>query len=130
MTSVRVGQVVDEITPNAAGGLWSVDKAGQLQNASSATILFPSLTPANAVDMYWGYALVANSFSGSNGTPTGYTYNGVDQGCGITWDGTVNLTSGTPTQPSGTQTAGWADSVGMLISATVEPDLVMAPFHR
>jgi hypothetical protein len=60
-------------------GSWSLDKQGNLDLASG-TATWPSLTPAAAGELYWGYCICSGS--ATTGSTSGYVYNASADGAG------------------------------------------------
>ena len=46
-----------------ASTVWTLDKSGTSNGASSTTVPYPSLTPSGSGELYFGYAEVANNAS-------------------------------------------------------------------
>ena len=87
---------------------WALDKTGTLNNASSTTVGFPSLSPSASSELYYGFADIPNA--PSTGSTSGFTY-------AITADG--NITAFDPdvsgaVAPSATQSpAGISSTIGV-----------------
>ncbi len=56
---------------SSSAGAWTFDVQGVV-DTGGGTASFPSLTPAGAGELYFGYAI--DQFNGTNGSTTGYTY--------------------------------------------------------
>jgi hypothetical protein len=96
-----------------ASTVWSLDKTGSANGASSTSVPFPSLTPSSSGELYFGYAEVANTAAA--GSTSGFTYAVTADGNVVTYDPDV---SGA-VAPSATQSpAGLSTSVGVLLSAS------------
>jgi hypothetical protein len=112
------GAGVDEITAQeytmggTGGGTWAIDTSGTL-TGTSATINYPSLTPANSSELYAGYAWSANTPTPS-GT-AGYTYTATSSGKYTARN--TSVTGGVATQPQSTQTSGNFNSIAAVIQA-------------
>jgi hypothetical protein len=95
------------------GGTWAIDTSGAT-TGSSATINYPSITPANSSELYAGYAWSQNTMSA--GSTTGYTYVATSSGKYTAYD--TNVTGGTVQQPTASQSvAGNFNSIAALIQA-------------
>ena len=81
-----------------ASGQWILDTKGTLDN-SGGTNLFPSLTPAGAGELYFGYAV--DKGTASAGSTSGYTYFVDAHGNGMCYN---------PSCTSGAQQPQWGDS--------------------
>jgi len=83
-----------------AGAVWTVDKTGHSDNASSTTVTYPSLTPTAAGETYFGFADVPNSPTG--GGTSGFTYATTTNGNQVA----TNPSAGAgAVQPAATQTS-------------------------
>jgi hypothetical protein len=93
---------------------WAAGPSGGQTNASSATVGFPSLTPAGSGALYVGFAFVAQI--GAPGSTAGVTYDILPTTADVfLYDTTVS----SALAPSATQSpAGTSSSVGALLSAT------------
>ena len=105
---------VQEFTAGlGANTVWTVDKTGSGNGASSTSVPFPSLTPSGSSELYFAYAGVANIATG--GTTSGFTFTVTAQGNLATYDTNVSSTA----SPTGTQTpAGVSSAVAALLSAS------------
>lgn len=98
-----------------ASTVWSRIAGGSQENASSLTVAYPSLTPAAAGELYFGFGLLAQTANG--GSTSGYVY--AADGAG---DQTLyNLACTAAAQaPTSTQTAaGISTALGVLLSASL-----------
>ncbi len=92
---------------------WALDKTGTLNNASSTSVGFPSLTPSASGELYFGYAVPANTASA--GTTPGFTYSVTAEANVTTSDTAVSST----VTPAALQSpAGTSSSIGVLLSAS------------
>jgi hypothetical protein len=55
---------------SSTAGAWAMDKVGNINSAGTST--WPSLTPYQSGDLYWGYSI--NSASAVAGATSGFTY--------------------------------------------------------
>ena len=55
-----------------SGTTWSLDTTGHQENASSTTVTYPSLTPAGAGELYYGFADMPSTPAA--GSTAGFTY--------------------------------------------------------
>jgi hypothetical protein len=104
-----------EFTMGSSSGTWAVDTSGTAINAGSqTTINYPSLTANSSAELYAGYAWSQNAMSA--GSTSGFTYAGTSGGKYLAYN--TNVTNGTPTQPTATQsTAGNYNSIAAFIAA-------------
>lgn len=102
-----------EFSMGSTSGTWAVDTSGTTNN-SSATINYPSLTPAASSELYVGYAWGANTMSA--GSTSGYTYLSTSLSKYIAYN--TSTTNGSAQQPTATQnTSGNYNSIAALIAA-------------
>ena len=104
--------VAQEFTIGSSGGTWAIDTSGTLAG-SSATINYPSLTPAHSSELYAGYAWSQNTMS--SGSTPGFTYTATSGGKRTVYNTSVN--GGTAYQPTASQTSGNYNSIGAVIAA-------------
>jgi hypothetical protein len=92
---------------------WALDKSGTLNNASSTSVGFPSLTPSASGELYFGYSVLPNAPAA--GSTSGFTYS-------ITADGNIVASdpnvSGAVTPSAAQSPAGISSSIGVLLSAS------------
>lgn len=102
-----------EWTTGSANGSWVIDASGTINNASSTTVTYPSLTPQSTKDLYVGYAIGTSTMSA--GSTSGYTY---FSGAGADMYGAYNTSVSAATQPTASQ-SGTSTSIaaGALIAA-------------
>jgi hypothetical protein len=96
-----------------ASTVWALDKSGTLNNASSTAVSFPSLTPAGSGELYFGYAVPANTASA--GTTSGFSYATTAEANVTTSDTNV---SGAVTPAAAQSPAGISSAIGVLLSAS------------
>ena len=96
-----------------ASTVWALDKPGTTNGASSTSVPFPSLAPSGSGELYFGFAVVANTASA--GATTGFTYAVTSDSNGVAYDTNV---SGS-VSPTATQSpAGTSSSAGVLLTAS------------
>ena len=92
--------------------LWALDKSGTLNNASSSTVSFPSLTPTGAGELYFGFAFATNDTS--SGSNAGFSYVVTPMANIAAYNPDVSAA----VAPTATESpAGTSASAGVLISA-------------
>lgn len=82
--------VAAEFSAGSATASWVVDSSGSVVNGNSATVDYPSLTPADSNDLYAGYA--ETTYGGgtmSPGTTSGYSYVATGLGNYLTFNTSV-----------------------------------------
>jgi RHS repeat-associated protein len=98
-----------------SGTTWAVDKTGTLNNASSNTLTYPSLSPTGAGELYFGYVGVPNTPSA--GSTSGFTYDATAQGNQVTYS--IDVSSPSAYQPTASQSpAGISSSLGTVFTAS------------
>jgi len=104
-----------EFTMGSSSGTWAVDTSGTAINSGSqTTINYPNLTATSSAELYAGYAWSQNTMAA--GTTSGFTYAGTSGGKYLAYN--TNVTNGTPTQPTATQSiAGSYNSIAAFIAA-------------
>lgn len=110
---------VQFITAGGQGTTWATD--GSLStstNGASTTITYPSLTPAGAEELYFGYGISSSGNALTTGATSGYTV-GTDTPVNAVLLGTnvSGVQAPTSTQTSSATSVG----IGCLISATPAP---------
>ncbi len=102
-----------EWTTGSTNGSWVIDASGTINNASSTTVTYPSLTPQSTKDLYIGYAIGTSTMSA--GSTSGYSYLA---GGGSSDYGAYNTTVSATSQPTATQSsAGTSIAAAALIAA-------------
>lgn len=98
-----------------SGTTWAVDHPGTLNNSSSSTVTYPSLSPSGSAELYLGFSVVANY--GASGSTSGFTYALTSTDNVVTYD--TNASSPSAYQPTATQSpAEVSSSLGALFTAT------------
>jgi hypothetical protein len=107
--------VAQEFTMGSSSGTWAVDTSGTAINSGSqTTINYPSLTANSSSELYAGYAWSQNTMSA--GSTAGFTYAATSGGKYLAYN--TNVSNGTPTQPTATQsTAGTYNTIAAFIAA-------------
>jgi RHS repeat-associated protein len=96
-----------------ASTTWTKDTAGGLNNASSSTVSFPSLTPAGSSELYFGFGgALASSSAGST---SGFSYVSTSGGNMMAYDPNVSSATSTTVPLS---SAAVSTTVAALISAS------------
>ena len=96
---------------------WAIDGTswGAQNNTWSPAVRFPTLTPSpGSVDLYFGYAWVANA--GSAGTTPGFSYLMDHSANIVTYNGAV---SGSVSPVAAQSPWGWSDSMAILVNASL-----------
>ncbi len=97
-----------------SGTTWAVDHTGTLNNASSSTTTYPSLSPTGSSELYFGYMIDATATGGST---TGFTYATTSASNQVAYNPSVSSPSAY--QPTGTQTpASTSSAVAATFTAT------------
>ncbi|HLN42312.1 MAG TPA: IPT/TIG domain-containing protein, partial [Acidimicrobiales bacterium] len=96
-----------------ASTVWTTDKTGTLNGASSTSVPFPGLTPSASGELYFGYSLVANNAAA--GTTTGFTYAVTAEANAVAYDTNV---SGAVAPVAAQSPAGTSSALGILLSAS------------
>ena len=96
-----------------ASTAWTLDKTGTLDNTSSTTVSFPSLTPSGGTELYFGYAVPGTT--ASVGTTSGFTYALTASGNVAAFDPDV---SGAASPTATEAPAGISSSIGVLLGAS------------
>jgi hypothetical protein len=94
-----------------AGATWSAGASGESISRNSV-VTYPTLTPAAAGELYFGYAFVTGT--GSPGSTPGFTYTSTPQSDIVTWDTDLSSTA----SPTASQTSSESGGVGGLFTAT------------
>jgi hypothetical protein len=118
ITSTVNTYTVQTISAGGQGTTWAADGSmGTSTNAvASTTITYPSLTPAGAQELYFGYGISGSALT--TGATAGYTVHTDTPVNAVLWDTNVSgAQSPTSTQTSSATSVG----VGCLISATPAP---------
>ena len=93
--------------------MWALDKTGTLNGASSTSVPFPSLTPADRVSST--SATRSPATWPPRGTTSGFTYDVTAEGNLVAYD--TNVTGAVA--PTGTQSpASTSSTIGLLLSAS------------
>jgi hypothetical protein len=114
--SLNTGTVLfDEVAAQeftaGAGATWAPGASGESISRTSA-VTFPTLTPATAGELYFGYGFVTGT--GSAGSTPGFTYTVTPATTDVvTWD--TNLT--TTASPTASQTSTGSGAIGGLFTA-------------
>jgi hypothetical protein len=93
-----------------AGATWSAGASGASVSRNSV-VTYPTLTPAAAGELYFGYGFVAGT--GSAGSTPGFTYTVTSQGQILAWDTSVSAT----VSPTASETSSRSGGVGGLFTA-------------
>jgi hypothetical protein len=96
-----------------SSSVWTLDKSGTLNNASSTSVGFPSLTPSASGEIYFGYSVLPNA--PSTGSTAGFTDSITADGNIVASDPTV---SGTVSPTAAQSPAGISSSIGVLLSVS------------
>lgn len=117
VTAIFVELAAQEFSSGlGASTVWALDQTAFQNNASSTTIAYPTLVPAGAGELYFGFTLSFNSVSA--GTTTGYTYVLDSNGNQLAYNGAVSAsTSPTSSQSPAALSAGTAVLVTAVIPA-------------
>ncbi len=99
-------------TGQGAATVWNLDKTGHQENASSTTVAYPSLTPAAAGELYFGFVDLPNAPSA--GSTTGFTYVTAAAANQVAYNS--NVGSGAIAPTSTQASAGVSSSVAALLS--------------
>ncbi len=98
-----------------SGTTWAVDKTGTLNNASSSTLTYPSLSPTGAGELYFGYVGLPNTPSA--GATSGFTYAETAQANQVTYN--TDISSPSAFQPTASQSpAGISSSLAAVFTAS------------
>lgn len=93
---------------------WALDKTGFRNNASSTVIAFPTLVPAGAGELYFGYMLTTTGVSA--GATSGYTYALDSNGNQCCWNPNISAS----TSPTSSQSpAGISAGTAVLVTAAI-----------
>ena len=93
--------------------VWSVDTTATHNGSSSTSVAFPSLTPSGSDELYFGYAVEANTASA--GSTSGFTYGVTAEGNVVAYDPNV---SGTVSPTASQSPAGVSSSIAVLTSVS------------
>ncbi len=93
--------------------VWSLDKTGTVNNSSSTSVSYPSLTPSGSGELYFGYSCIYNTPSA--GSTTGFSYAMTAENNLIAYNPNV---SGAVSPTASQSPAGISSSVGVLFTAT------------
>ncbi len=106
---------VQEFTAGlGSGSVWSLDKTGTIENASSTTVTYPSLTPTSAGELYFGYVDLPETPSA--GSTLGFTYATTADANQIAYD--PDCGSGAVQPTSSQSPAAVSSALAMLISVS------------
>jgi hypothetical protein len=113
VASTHTGLAAQEFSASAGvNSVWNVDTSGGISNAATTTVTFPKLTPSGSDELYFSYAVVANTASA--GKTSGYAYSTTSDGDVAAYD--VNVSS--VQQPTATQSpTGVSGAIAVLIAA-------------
>jgi RHS repeat-associated protein len=114
VSSIHTGISAQEFSASSGSSTtWGIDTGAGKSNASSTTVTYPTLTPAGSGELYFGYAVVANT--GSGGSTSGFTYATSTDGDVAAYDTSVS-SSVTPTASQ--SPAGVSGAVAIFVTAS------------
>lgn len=112
------GIACQEFTAGNVATIWTVDTANNRTNTSSTNVTYPSLTPAAANRLYFGYGYVANT-AATTGQTAGYTAQLDSANNSIIHNPNVAVSAQAPVATQ--SPAGVSTTLGALVIATI-PD--------
>jgi hypothetical protein len=101
-----------------AGTIWTFDTANTKENASSTTLTYPSLTPARAGELYFGFVDMPSPPNPS-GTPAGFTFINTADANQVAY----NAVSGAVSPMSSQAVANLSSSVAVLLGVQPPPSV-------
>lgn len=116
LSGLQTNLAVQEFTLHSSTAIWTVDTTGSQSNASSTTISYPSLTPAQGGELYVGQCYSPTGITGA--APANYAQP-------TPWNLTINdllynPQAGTGAQaPTTTKSVGTSFTIGALIKGIV-----------